>query len=132
MRNLKLVFLVNSLILFLGCNQQSSYYELPEDYLPNYEIYVGMKGYSNLPKDDNGNYIIKLNSKKIYTSTKYEEIANTRSLYSINGITEYMTVEDLEKKLKIKVIENIVGKDYTTSDNYMIPDHFEIIVEKKY
>lgn len=132
MKKIKLVLLVNSLILFLGCNQQYSYYELPENYLPKYEIYFGMKDYDALSKDDNGTYIIKLKSKKIYTATKYEELDNTKSFYSINSLTEYMTVEDLEMKLGIKVIENIVGKDYTTYDKYFIPDHFEIILQKKY
>ena len=118
-----------SLILLIACNQEVCYYELPENHLPKYQIYIGQKDYSPLLKNKHGNYFIKLDTSVIHTSTKYEDIANTKSYYSIKGKKDYISEDEMEESFKINIIRNIVGNK-TTSEGYFIPDHFEIILEK--
>ena len=129
MQRIKLVFLVSILILILGCNQTSCYYVFPQSYLTKYKVYVGVKGQNPLPRNTDGDYFIRLEKEEIYTSTKYEEIADTKSFFLINGKTGYISAEEMEEEFNIKIIENIAG--ITNSDNLMIPDYFEIVLEKK-
>jgi hypothetical protein len=121
------------LFFLFGCalQQKIVYFEFATDSEKKYKIYFGQKGYKPLSKDKNGNYSVALDSTVLYTSTSYKDIANVKSLFRIRGEPDFVSTNIMEEKRGLKVIENVVGKDYTTPDGYMIPQHFEIILEKK-
>ncbi len=118
--------------ILAGCTQQPVlYYTFPNE-LPNkYFVYFDVHGAASLPKDKEGNYFLSFDSTKIFTSTKIEDLDYNYSYYSINQKTDFMERSYIEEKYRIRIIVNIAGKNYTTADHYMIPDHFEITVERE-
>ncbi len=125
-----LILLFFSLIPLIGCLKQNAcLYQFNKVEAGTYKLFFSKDGYETIPRDDLGNFIISfIDTNIIYTSTAFDDISNTISLYSIKNKTDFISDEELEKLYKIKITNNLVGKSFTTDEGYMIPDHIEIVI----
>lgn len=125
------ILLILTVLSLNGCdNGKVCYYDFSKKQPYRFKLFIDKSNYNELKKDEEGNYIITVNEDSLYTSTSYNEISNTKSLFLLKGEIDYKTEEEIERIYNTKIIRNIVGDTVSTKDGFMIPVYFEIIFEK--